>query len=126
MNTAAALIVIALLVVLTAFQLALIAGAPLGHFAWGGQDRVLPSSKRIGSAFSIVIYAIFAVIIAQRAGLIDVLPVPAIADIGIWVIVAYSVLGIGMNAISRSKPERYTMTPLCVALAALTLVVALS
>lgn len=126
MNTVAALIVIALLVVLTAFQLALIAGAPLGHFAWGGQDRVLPSSKRIGSAFSIVIYAIFAVIIAQRAGLIDVLPVPAIADIGIWVIVAYSVLGIGMNAISRSKPERYTMTPLCVVLAALTLVVALS
>jgi hypothetical protein len=41
------------------------------------------------------------------------------------VIVAYSALGIVMNGISRSKPERYTMVPVCVVLTVLSLVVAL-
>jgi hypothetical protein len=42
------------------------------------------------------------------------------------VLVAYFVLGIGLNSISKSKPERWTMAPLCAVLAALTLIVALS
>ena len=42
-----------------------------------------------------------------------------------FVIVGYFVLGIVMNAISRSKPERYTMAPLSVVLAVLALIVAL-
>ena len=49
----------------------------------------------------------------------------AVVDVGIWVLVAYFVLGVGMNGISRSKPERWTMAPLCAVLAVLTLVVAL-
>lgn len=124
MTTASAVIFTVIMVGLAVFQLALIAGAPLGHFAWGGQVRVLPSGKRIGSAISIVLYALFALIVLQRAGLVDALPAP-IVDVGIWVLVAYSALGIIMNGISRSKPERWTMTPLCVLMTVLTLVVAL-
>lgn len=124
MSAIAAVAFTAVMVALAVFQLALIAGVPLGHFAWGGQDRVLPAGKRLGSVVSIVLYALFAVVVLQRAGLIEWLP-GIVADVGMWVIVAYSALGIVMNGISRSKPERYTMAPVCVVLTVLSLMVAL-
>lgn len=126
MTTFAAIAFCVLMAALALFQLALIVGAPIGHLAWGGQDRVLPARKRVGSVISIVLYALFAIVVLQRAGLVSVIPVPAIVDIGIWVLFAYFVLGIVMNALSRSKPERWTMAPLCLVLAVLVLVVALS
>jgi len=115
-----------LMVGLIIFQAALIAGAPLGHFAWGGQDRVLPVRKRLGSATSIGLYLIFAVLVLQRAGLAEVLPWPGVVIIATWVLAGYFLLGIVLNAASRSKPERWTMAPLCAVLAGLTIVVALS
>ncbi|TFD93551.1 hypothetical protein E3T61_05005 [Cryobacterium lactosi] len=114
------------MVALIIFQAALIAGAPLGHFAWGGQDRVLPIRKRLGSATSIGLYLIFAVLILQRAGLAEVIPWPAVVSIASWVLAGYFLLGIVLNAASRSRPERWTMAPLCVVLAGLTGLVALS
>jgi hypothetical protein len=120
----AALLLTVLLALLAVFQVALILGAPIGHFSWGGQHRVLPARLRIGSAVSILIYAVIALAALGRAGLVDVFPgtFPAVA---MWVVFAYFVLGIGMNAISRSKPERYTMVPVTIVLAALSLLVAL-
>ena len=124
MTLIAAWLACAILAALAVFQAALITGAPLGHFAWGGQHRVLPRNLRIGSIVSIVLYAFFAAIILQRAGVIAVLPAP-VADVGIWVVAAYLALGIPLNAISRSLPERYTMTPVVIALFALVLTVAM-
>lgn len=114
----------AVLAGLAAFQAALVAGAPLGHFAWGGQHRVLPRKLRIGSAVAIAIYALFAVLLLQKAGVIALLPGPVV-QIGLWVQFAYLVLGIGANAISRSRAERLTMTPVCLMLATLVLIVAM-
>jgi hypothetical protein len=51
----AAIVACAVLAGLTVFQAALIAGAPLGRFAWGGQHDVLPAKLRIGSAVSIAL-----------------------------------------------------------------------
>lgn len=115
-----------LMVALIIFQAALVAGAPLGRLAWGGQDRVLPIRKRLGSATSIGLYLIFAVLVLQRAGLAEVIPWPAVVDIATWVLAGYFLLGIVLNAASRSKPERWTMAPLCAVLAVLTGLVALS
>ena len=50
---------------------------------------------------------------------------PAIVDVGIWVVVAYLALGVPLNAISRSAPERFTMTPVVVILFLLVLTVAM-
>lgn len=119
---------IAFCIVLSAlalFQLALAAGAPLGRFAWGGVHERLPTNLRIGSVVSIAIYAVFALIVLERAGVTHVLPSPSIATIGIWVIVGYLALGVVMNAISRSKPERFTMTPVALVLLVLSGSVAL-
>jgi hypothetical protein len=121
---AAAIALTVILAVLAVFQLALVFGAPLGHFAWGGRHRVLPSRLRIGSLVSIVIYAVIAMLALDRAGVIDV-ATDTVSTVGMWIAFAYFVLGIPLNAISRSKPERYTMTPVVAVLAILSLLVAL-
>ena len=121
----AAIALVVILSLLAVFQLALALGAPLGRFAWGGQHRVLPGRLRIGSLVSIVIYAIIAVLALDRVGLIDVVP-DVVSTVGMWVVFAYFVIGIPLNAISRSKPERYVMTPVVTILAVLSLLVALS
>ena len=121
----AAIALCVILGALAAFQLALVCGAPLGRFAWGGADRVLPRAKRIGSAVSILIYAAFAWVLLMKAGLVPLVLSEIVVDVATWVIVGYFALGIPMNAISRSKPERYTMTPVLIVLLVLALIVAL-
>jgi hypothetical protein len=124
--TAAAVLFCVLMAGFALFQMALIAGAPLGRFAWGGQDRVLPVQKRVGSVISIGLYVVFGVVVLQRAGLAEVIPWPAALAVATWVLAGYFVLGVGLNALSKSRPERWTMAPLSAVLSALTIIVALS
>ena len=121
----AAILLCVLLGALAVFQLALVFGAPLGRFAWGGADRVLPRGKRIGSVVSIVLYALFAWVFLMKAGFVPMALPEIVVDVAAWVIVGYFALGIPMNAMSRSKPERYTMTPIVAVLLVLALIVAL-
>lgn len=116
MSQPAALIFSVVIAMLAVFQLALALGAPWGRLAWGGGHARLPPALRLGSLVSIAIYTVFAIIVLERAGLVGVLPAPEIADIGAWAITAYLALGIVLNAISRSKPERLVMTPVAVVL----------
>ncbi|GGE99078.1 hypothetical protein [Mycetocola zhadangensis] len=125
MTTLAALAATVILAGLAVFQIALAAGAPIGRFAWGGQHRVLPTKLRVASAVSVLLYAAFAVIILQRAEVITLIS-DVISRVGIWILTGYFTLGIVMNGISRSKPERNLMTPVCAVLAVLCLVIALS
>lgn len=121
----AAVALVVILGALAVFQIALIAGAPLGHFAWGGQDRVLRRSKRIGSVVSIVLYAVIAAIALARAGIVSTEPDALGLVIAMWVVFAYFAAGILLNALSRSIPERAVMTPTVAVLAVLALLVAL-
>ncbi|MGY1751425.1 hypothetical protein [Modestobacter sp. SYSU DS0511] len=120
----AAVVGVLLLAALAVFQVALVAGAPLGRFAWGGQHVVLPTGLRIGSAVSIVLYGVIALVLLQAAGALEVVP-RSLADVGIWVLTGYFTLGVLMNAASRSRPERLVMTPVALALAVVCLVLAL-
>ncbi len=122
----AAIIFTTLMAGLAAFQLALSLGAPIGHFAWGGQHRVLPTSLRVGSLVSILLYALFSLIVLMRAGLVPAWPNMSWIVPASWVLVVYLVLGLVMNTISRSRAERYTMTPLVFTLLVLALFVSLS
>ncbi|WP_413353896.1 hypothetical protein [Microbacterium sp. 1P06AB] len=119
-----ALALTVVLALLAVFQIALALGAPLGRFAWGGQHRGLPAKLRIGSLVSLLIYALIAVLAWDRVRAIDVVP-DVVAQVGMWVVFAYFVLGILMNAISRSKPERNTMVPVSILLAVLSLLIAM-
>lgn len=113
-----------ILAVVAVFQAALALAAPLGRFAWGGEHRILPPRLRVGSALSIVVYALIVTVAWNRVGAIDVFP-PPVAEIAMWVVFAFFVLGGGMNAISRSRAERVTMVPVTLVLAGLSLLIAM-
>lgn len=123
--TGAAVGALVLLALLAVFQLALALGAPLGRLAWGGRHRVLPRRLRISSAVSIAAYAVFGAVLADRAGIVDVVP-DAVSEVGTWVLAVYFLLGVAMNAISRSVPERLTMAPVAALLAGACVVVGLA
>lgn len=109
---------------LAIFQLALIFGAPIGKYAWGGSHAILPFNLRIGSAISILLYGIFAAIILSKAEIITLFSDRTITNVGTWILAIYFCIGVVMNGISRSKPERNLMTPVALILAIFTLLVA--
>ncbi|MDQ1594544.1 MAG: hypothetical protein QOH40_1100 [Arthrobacter pascens] len=111
---------------LAVFQGALIAGAPLGRMAWGGQHNVLPPRLRIASAASIATYALFAYIALAKANFAPSLINESFTAVLAWVLTAYFTVGVLLNGISRSKSERQVMTPLAFILAALYLTLALN
>jgi hypothetical protein len=121
-----ALIFCTVLAALALLQAALIAGAPLGRLAWGGNDVVLPPAKRVASAVSVLLYAAFGYVAVAKAQFAGAAEVPAAISIAIGVIAGYLALGIPMNAISRSRPERLTMTPVSAVLAGLAITLALA
>jgi hypothetical protein len=119
------MIAVALLAGLSVLQGALVAGAPLGRMAWGGQQRVLPAGLRIGSAASIGVYAVCAYDALAKPGLVPALVSESFTSVTMWVMTAFFALGVLMNGISRSKAERLLMTPTTAALAVTSLVLAL-
>lgn len=119
-TVAAAILATVVLIAISLVQIAAATGRPVGRFVWGGQHEVLPHRLRIGSAVSVLLYALMAtVLIARAAGREGALGVMA------WVLFGYFVLGIAMNAVSRSRLERTVMTPACVVLAGCSLLVAM-
>jgi len=124
---AAAVVAYVLLGALAVLQIALAAGAPLGHLAWGGKHRVLPRGLRIASALSVLVYALFAWIISGAVESVDQFGdyIPP-EQPGIWVLTAYFGLGVVVNLVSRSRPERFVMTPVAAVLCACCLVIALA
>lgn len=124
MSAAAAVVAAVLLLALSVLQVLVACGRPYGALVWGGQHRVLPRSLRIGSAVSVVIYGVIGVVLFWRAGVFGA-PPPFVV-IATWVLFAYFALGIVLNAISRSRLERMTMTPVCAVLAGCTIILATS
>ena len=122
----AALAACAVLAGLAVFQAALVGGAPLGRFAWGGQHNVLPTGLRVGSAVSIVLYAAFGYAALSKANMVPFLGSETVTSVVAWVLTGYFALGVLMNAISRSKPERAVMTPVALFLAVAYLVLAVN
>lgn len=114
-----------ILLVLCVFQIALAAGAPFGRLAWGGAHRLLPVRQRIASAAAPLIYAFFASFPLQKTGYVDVWPSGWIEP-GIWIIACYLAVSVGLNAMSKSRPERLVMTPVAAALAILFFIIAFS
>lgn len=126
MARVAAYLFCGILVGLAVFQIALIAGAPFGRFAWGGQNEVLPTAFRIGSVTSLVIYSLFAIVVLHKVKVLSWIKNHRFSNVGAWIIFGYSVLGVLMNAASRSSGERAVMTPLVLIMAILSFIIARS
>jgi hypothetical protein len=108
MDLVAAVVALALIAVVVAFQFGLAGGAPWGAASWGGAvEGVLPARLRIASAMSVLVLGFMGWAVAARAGLIDLSPVPRSVLGGVaWGVSAYFGLGAVVNLASRSKVER--------------------
>lgn len=120
-----ALVACGILGLLALFQVALVAGAPLGQFAWGGGHRVLPAQQRLTAVVAILVYAVFALVILNSVDVVSIFGAVA-GRIAVYVLVAVFFGGFVMSAASGSTRERAAMTPTFIVLAALTLFVAVT
>jgi len=125
--TTAALIQVVIALGVVVFQVALVAGAPWGEYTMGGRNiGRLPRSLRVGAAISAVIMLAQAGHYLAQAGVL-----PRLLDTGWnsvvnWVWFGFTVAGVIVNAISRSKKERNTWVPVLLVSAVCTLLVALN
>jgi hypothetical protein len=120
-----ALAATAILLGLACFQAQLAAGRPIGRFAWGGAHDVLPPGLRVASALSIPLYGGIALVLLDAADVVDVLG-GGWTGTAVWVLAGFFLLGVAMNAASRSRDERRTGTPVALALCLLCVAVAVN
>ena len=107
------------------FQVALALGAPLGRAAWGGIHDRLPSGLRIASAFAAVFWTGAGLVILILAGY-EPVPIPLTVPAWVaWALFGLLALGALMNLASKSKWERFLMSPVSLVLSLCCLVVAL-
>ncbi|WP_296630674.1 hypothetical protein [Rhodoluna sp.] len=108
------------------FQVALVFGAPMGEYAFGGQHKgKLPARFRFASAVAILIYAAIAGHYLAQIGVLPKLLPAELNDIGNWALVGFNVVGLIMNSISRSKLERQLWVPVLLLLTICSALVAL-
>lgn len=112
----AAVVAAGVLGLVAVFQLALSAGAPLGLAAWGGHHRVLPARLRVGSAAAAAMLCLAAWVILARVGLLGVDEASLPIRLATWAFAAMFGLNTLGNAASRSRVERWVMTPVTVIL----------
>ena len=98
--------VIAIMTVLVA------CGFPLGEFTMGGQHKILPKKFRVMAVISVAIQIFAMIIILQAGGLLPLWFSFKITKYICFFFAAYLSLNTIMNMISKSKKEKYVMTPL--------------
>lgn len=106
--------------------LLLAAGLPYGAYAMGGKHIVMPKQQRVACASSVLIQW-FAVLCILQAG--DIIEIEVIASIAIgacFFFACYLLLNTIMNAFSKSRKEKLTMTPLSLLTAVCFLITALN
>jgi hypothetical protein len=108
------------------FQIALAAGVPWGHAAWGGAHADLSTAQRSGSAAAVVVWAAAALIVLGRAGFWGAGRLASLFRWGTWFFVALSAVGAVLNFASQSRWENLIFGPLALLLAILCTIVARS
>lgn len=106
-------ILAAILFSVIAILTALVAcGLPLGEFTMGGQHKVLPKRFRIMAVVSFVIQLFALAIVLQAGGVIALWFSYNVTKYICLFFAAYLSLNTVMNLLSKSKKEKYVMTPL--------------
>lgn len=115
------------LVIVSAFQLALTLGAPLGAAAMGGTNAGrLPDGVRVVTGFAAAVWLLAALLVLARGGRPFVAFPDSVSQKGTWVLVAFLGLGAMMNFASSSRWERFGWGPFTAILFILALVLARS
>ena len=87
-------------------------GLPLGEFTMGGQHKILPKKLRVAAVISVAIQVFAMVIILQAGGFISMWLSFKVTKYICFFFLIYLSLNTIMNMISKSRKEKYVMTPL--------------
>ena len=87
-------------------------GFPLGEFTMGGQHKILPKKLRVAAVISVAIQIFAMIIILQAGGFIPLWLSFKVTKYICFFFAAYLFLNTIMNLISKSRKEKYVMTPL--------------
>jgi len=87
-------------------------GLPLGEFTMGGQHKVLPKNLRVAAVISVAVQIFAMIIILQAGGFISLWFSFKVTKYICFYFAAYLSLNTIMNMISKSRKERFVMTPL--------------
>ena len=90
----------------------IILGLPLGEFTMGGQYKVFPKKLRMVLVSQLILQIFFVIVILQMGGYIPLWFSAGVTRIIGIVMAVYLSLNTIMNFISKSKKEKYVMTPL--------------
>ena len=101
-----------LLAVVIILSVAIILGAPLGEFTLGGRYKVYPRKLKAILVTQLLLQLLFVIILLQLGGFIPLLFSHKITKIIGIVLAAYLSINCFANLFSKSKKERYVMTPL--------------
>ncbi|MCH4889858.1 hypothetical protein EZV73_19905 [Acidaminobacter sp. JC074] len=87
-------------------------GKPLGEYVMGGKDKLVAKNMRIVILVSVLVQWFAILILLQTAGILPLI-FSALVTRRICIFLSvYLSINVLMNLFSRSKKERYTMTPL--------------
>jgi hypothetical protein len=93
------------------FQVALASGAPWGAYAMGGAfPGQFPPVLRIAALVQAALIAGMAVVVLARAGLV-LLRWSRLSRSLVWIVVAFAAMGLVLNLITPSAPERAIWAP---------------
>lgn len=98
--------------VITIMTVLVACGLPFGEFTMGGYHRILPPKLRIISVVSIFIQLFAVIVILQMGGHIKFWFPINITRYICFFFAIYLSLNTFMNLFSKSKKEKYVMTPL--------------
>ena len=87
-------------------------GFPLGEFTMGGQHKILPNKFRVMAVISVAIQIFAMIIILQAGGFIPLCLSFNLTKYICFFFAAYLSLNTIVNMISKSRKEKYVMTPL--------------
>lgn len=98
--------------VVIVLSILIIYGLPLRELTMGGQHKIFPKKLRMVLVTQLVLQVFFVIIILQMGGFIPLwFSVRVTKIIGV-VMAVYLSLNTLMNFVSKSKKEKYIMTPL--------------
>lgn len=90
----------------------IICGLPLGELTMGGQYKVFPKKLRLVLVTQLILQIFFVLVILQMGGFVPLWFSEKVTKIIGVVMAVYLSLNTVMNFISKSKKEKYIMTPL--------------
>lgn len=101
-----------LFVIIIVINVLLICGFPLGELTMGGQFKIFPKKLRVMLVVQLIFQIFFVIIILQAGRLIPLWFSSKTTKTICIVMAAYLSLNVVINFISKSKKEKYIMTPL--------------